>query len=301
MSPRPPLPPGAQQQHQQQPAEHAAAAAGPAGRRHVQPGVCFWVPSLGSVASRSKQHAYHASRHVTAAIDDHSPTCVLACCPAGATTVYMTQSIMPNHANTLGITFGGQVRCVPALAGLSASFKACTCCLPHLATSVPRPGPPNTPSTSPSRRLHLHVSPVTRRRRHDTAPHTLFTLTQPHANHAVPYLCVSCMCLLPLPLSGVVLDGAGRLHQCLPPAWHAPPDRQHGRRQLCRINARGGHPVHHLTGTGEVVVCLGAGVPGLCVLRSCCAAVGAAHTRCRDGCSLNPPGAGRLWRRGFVP
>lgn len=30
--------------------------------------------------------------------------------PAGATTVYMTQSIMPHHANTLGITFGGQVR-----------------------------------------------------------------------------------------------------------------------------------------------------------------------------------------------
>jgi acyl-CoA hydrolase len=28
---------------------------------------------------------------------------------AGATTVYMTQSIMPQNANTLGITFGGQV------------------------------------------------------------------------------------------------------------------------------------------------------------------------------------------------
>jgi hypothetical protein len=27
----------------------------------------------------------------------------------GATTVYMTQSIMPHHANTLDITFGGQV------------------------------------------------------------------------------------------------------------------------------------------------------------------------------------------------
>lgn len=27
-----------------------------------------------------------------------------------ATTAYMTQSIMPQHANTLGITFGGQVR-----------------------------------------------------------------------------------------------------------------------------------------------------------------------------------------------
>lgn len=29
--------------------------------------------------------------------------------PPSATTAYMTQSIMPQHANTLGITFGGQV------------------------------------------------------------------------------------------------------------------------------------------------------------------------------------------------
>jgi hypothetical protein len=42
--------------------------------------------------------------------------CVCVCAPlcvsvlSGATTVYMTQSIMPHHANTLGITFGGQVR-----------------------------------------------------------------------------------------------------------------------------------------------------------------------------------------------
>jgi hypothetical protein len=30
--------------------------------------------------------------------------------PPSATTAYMTQSVMPQHANTLGITFGGQVR-----------------------------------------------------------------------------------------------------------------------------------------------------------------------------------------------